>query len=131
MITYSKLRGGKTLSTLIFDFHQKHSIKREISFLESKIILSEIVKNNNYFGYLKEFDDITNFIIDIKRNEIDINKLSFDELKKSALIEILEKYNKFLIENNLADLGDIEKFVYENITQMTAGNSMSELLSLL
>jgi len=117
MITYSKLRGGKTLSSLIFDFHQKHSTKREISFLETKLILNEIVKSNDYFGYLKEFEDITNFIIDTKRNEVDINKLSFDEAKKDALIEILEKYNNFVKEYNLADLGDIEKFVYENINE--------------
>lgn len=84
MITYSKLRGDKTLSSLIFDFHQKHSIKREISFIESKYILAEIVKNNNYFKYLKKFDDITNFIIDVKRNEVDIKTLSFDDTKKRS-----------------------------------------------
>ena len=123
MITYSKLRGklfnkkAQTLSNLIFSYHQKHSLKREISLIEVKYILSKIVKNNKYFSYLNKFDEITKFIIEVKRNEVDINKLEFPQEKKEALIEILDNYNNFLKEKNLADIADIEKFVFQNIDE--------------
>lgn len=125
MISYSKLRGrifnkkAKTLSSLIDDFHQKHSLKREVSFLESKFIIQNIINNLNlkHFDYLKEFDEITSFLIEVKRNEVDIDKLEFEADKKNELKVILNDYNEFLKNKNLADMADIEKFVLENIDE--------------
>jgi len=125
MISYSKLRGrifgkkAKTLSSLIYDFHQKNSLKREISFLESKFIIREIMENLNlkHFGYLEEFDEITGFLIEVKRNGVDIDELDFEKIKKEELNLILNAYNEFLKEKNLGDIADIEKFVLENINE--------------
>ena len=125
MVSYSKLRGkifgkkAKTLSSLIYDFHQKHSLKREISFLETKFIIQNVIKNLNlkHFDYLDEFDEITAFLIEVKRNEVDIDKLEFEMIKKNELKTILNAYNEFLKEKNLADIADIEKFVFENIEE--------------
>jgi ATP-dependent helicase/DNAse subunit B len=123
MVSYSKLRGRifnkkvKTLSSLIYDFHQKNSLKREISFLESKFIIQEIMGNLDlkHFSYLEKFDEITGFLIEVKRNDVDIDKLEFEKIKKEELKIILNAYNEFLKEKNLADIADIEKFVLENI----------------
>jgi len=129
MISYSKLRGrifgkkAKTIASLIYNFHQKNSLKREISFLESKFIIKNIINSLKslhklkYFEYLNEFDDITNFLVEVKRNKVDIGKLEFEEIKKNELKYILEEYNNFLKNNKLADIADMEKFVLQNIDE--------------
>ncbi|GAB6073606.1 RecB family exonuclease [Nautilia lithotrophica] len=125
MVSYSKLRGrifgkkSKTLSSLIYEFHQKHSLKREISFLEANFIIQNIIKNLNlkHFDYLDEYDEIVGFLIEVKRNDVDIDELDFEKIKKEELKIILNAYNEFLKEKNLADIADIEKFVLENIDE--------------
>ena len=125
MISYSKLRGrifnkkAKTLSSLIFDYHQKHSLKREINSLEAKYIIKDIFNSLDlkHFDYLNEVDDLVKFLIDVKRNEVDINLLDFTQEKKDDLLNILNAYNQFLDKHNLADIADIEKWVFENIDE--------------
>lgn len=129
-ITFSKLRGRifdikkdvETLSSFIYSVHQKNSLKREISPLELKYILKNIISNLNlkFYDYLKDtkktIEDLAVFIIEVKRNNVNIDELEFDDIKKEELITIFNKYNKFLEENNLADIGDIEKFVFEYVS---------------
>jgi ATP-dependent helicase/DNAse subunit B len=87
--------------------------------LDSKFIIQNIVKNLNlkHFDYLDGFDEITGFLIEVKRNDVDIDELDFEKIKKEELKIILNVYNEFLKEKNLADIADIEKFVLENIDE--------------
>jgi ATP-dependent helicase/DNAse subunit B len=129
-ITYSKLRGRvfdikedvETLSSFIYFIHQKNSTKVEISNVESKYIIKNIIKNLklNFFDYLKEsqktLQDLVTFIIDVKRNEVNIDDLEFDEIKKEELKIIFNEYNSFLEKNNLSDIADVEKFSLDYIS---------------
>ena len=135
LITYSKLRGrvldypfSITLSEFINDIFEKNSESEAISSIEIEFILKNIIKNLdlNFYDFLEDTSELASFFIKLKTNEYDVNKLPFEAIKKQEIILIFNEYNKFLQTNNLADLGDIEKFVRdytkENEIEVLADN---------
>jgi len=124
LITYSKLRGKllnypfvKTLNEFIRDTFEKNSKLEVISMIEVEIILKNIIKNLNltFFDYLEDTSELAKFFIKLKTNEYNVDNLPFEKGKKQEIIQIFNEYNNFLKKNNLADLGDIEKFVLDYV----------------
>ncbi|SMC08414.1 PD-(D/E)XK nuclease family protein [Nitratiruptor tergarcus] len=111
-----------TLSDFIYKLHQKYFHLKEISSYETEAILAYIIQTLSlqHFDYLdensKSLKDLVSFLISVKRNELHIDDFEFESTKKSELKKILYAYNDFLNRHNLADLGDIEKNVY-NLTK--------------
>ena len=128
-ITFSKLRAKflnknynyYTLSKFIYKLFERNFNQKIIDKIESKYIILNVINSLelSHFGYINEnsnvLDDLVTFIIQVKRNEVNIKDLGFDEKKSNELIQILKKYNEFLDKKKLADLGDIEKNVLEYV----------------
>jgi len=124
LITYSKLRGRvlnypftMTLSEFINEVFENNSKSKAISMIEIEFILKDIIKKLNleFFDYLEDTSELAEFFIKLKTNEYDVNNLPFEKIKKQEIKNIFNEYNEFLKKNNLADLGDVEKFVLDYV----------------
>ena len=85
--------------------------------IEVEIILKNIIKNLNltFFDYLEDTSELAKFFIKLKTKEYNVDNLPFEKDKKQEIIQIFNEYNNFLKDNNLADLGDTEKFVLDYV----------------
>ncbi len=117
-----------TLSEFINLIHERYSLKKEISFIESVYILTSIISNTRlkHFYYLKSKSDtikqMADFFIKLKKNDIKIDYFKFPKNKEYDLKVLFEKYNDFLIKNNLSDLADIEKEVIKIVSNQNFSN---------
>lgn len=121
-----------TLDDFILEEFEKKSFKIVIDEIIGSSILYKIIQSNpiTYFDYLKPDDDSLNtiydFIVKCNRNEV-----SFDTLlqgKKLKAVEVISsEYQQFKEKNNLVDIADIEKWIYNNFNSKVF-NKFEEVL---
>ncbi len=132
LLTYSKLRAKllgfdfvQTLDEFINEMFDKHANKSRIGSFETALILPQIIRDIEleFYNYLKNgdfentFEEMANLFALVKRNDTTIEALGFEEQKTDDLQKIFDAYNDFLHSRELADSGDVERFVLEFVKE--------------
>lgn len=108
-----------TLDSLILENFESKNLQIIINEVIASSIIYQIIQDNNieYFSYLNEdalsLNTIYNFIVKCHRNNVIFQQLHSGE-KLDALLKIDEEYQKYKKTNNLVDIADIEKTVFDN-----------------